>query len=81
MAGGNSTVGQVWDWQVTPLRLHPSYILYYTHWTRLILTGILPFLHLLVLNAAIARSLAGAAGRGAQATYRSGAHTHARAEL
>ena len=38
------------DWEPTELRLSSSYILFYNHWTRMLLTGILPFLHLLLLN-------------------------------
>ena len=38
------------DWTVTDLRLNPSYTLYYTHWTRLLTTGLLPLLYLLLVN-------------------------------
>ena len=31
------------DYTVTSLRMHPDYILYYTMWTRLLITGIFPF--------------------------------------
>ena len=31
------------DYKITALRLHPDYILYYTMWTRLLITGIFPF--------------------------------------
>ena len=41
------------DWEPTELRLSASYILFYNHWTRLLLTGILPFIHLLLLNTKI----------------------------
>ena len=46
------------DWVPTDLRLSSDYIFYYNHWTRLILTGILPFLHILVLNIKICTILA-----------------------
>ena len=36
------------DVNITELRDNPKYILYYIHWTRLITTGILPFVYLLV---------------------------------
>ena len=45
------------DYNITDLRLHPDYILYYTHWTRLLATGLLPFLYLLLVNGQIARRL------------------------
>ena len=38
------------DYNITQLRQDPAYILYYLHWTRLITTGILPFVYLLVTN-------------------------------
>ena len=38
------------DYNITQLRKDPAYILYYLHWTRLITTGILPFIYLLVTN-------------------------------
>ena len=37
----------------TSLRLNPSYIYYYIHWTRLVLTGIIPFLSILFMNVCI----------------------------
>ena len=38
-------------------RLNPSYILYYTHWTRLLLTGVLPFIFLTSINLLINKNL------------------------
>ena len=38
---------------VTDLRLHPHYITYYWMWTRLLATGIIPFLLLALLNSKI----------------------------
>ena len=39
-----------WKVQPTSLRLDPNYIYYYIHWTRLILTGVAPFLILMLCN-------------------------------
>ena len=41
------------DFRFTPLRLNPSYVYYYTHWTRLLCTGIIPFFYLLFTNVCI----------------------------
>ena len=41
------------EFAFTSLRLNPSYIYYYTHWTRLVLTGIIPFLSLIFMNVCI----------------------------
>ena len=38
------------DFTFTSLRINPIYIYFYTHWTRLLITGILPFSCLLVMN-------------------------------
>ena len=38
---------------VTNLRLHPDYITYYWMWTRLLTTGVIPFLLLALLNSKI----------------------------
>ena len=46
------------DWEPTEMRLSPSYIFYYNHLTRLVVTGVLPFLHLLLLNVKIHTVLA-----------------------
>ena len=48
---------QVRDFEPTPLRLDPDYILYYIHWTRSLGTGVLPILFLLVTNFSIYLSL------------------------
>ena len=47
----------VYDYNITALRLHPDYILYYTHWTRLLATGLIPFFYLLMGNVLIAQTL------------------------
>ena len=44
---------EVLDFSFTQLRLNPTYIYYYTHWTRLICTGIVPFFYLLLTNTCI----------------------------
>ena len=41
----------------TELRLNPTYIYYYTHWTRLLCTGIIPFFYLLIANGCIFRRM------------------------
>ena len=41
------------DFQATSLRLNQDYIYYYTHWTRLLATGIIPILYLAMTNTAI----------------------------
>ena len=43
----------VLDFTFTSLRLNPIYIYFYTHWTRLLISGILPFSCLLVMNVLI----------------------------
>ena len=45
------------DYNITAMRKDPVYILYYLHWTRLITTGILPFVYLLVTNLLIWRTI------------------------
>ena len=45
----------VTDYTFTSLRTDPDYVFYYNHWTRLLATGAIPFLYLLVLNGLIAR--------------------------
>jgi hypothetical protein len=52
----NNTIKMI-DYNVTNLRIHPDYILYYTHWTRLLVTGLLPFIYLLVANFLIGRRI------------------------
>lgn len=34
----------------TSLRGNPDYLLYYQHWTRLIVTGLIPFCYLAIMN-------------------------------
>jgi len=41
------------DYYYTKLRRDPLYISYYLHWTRLILTGIIPFIFLITTNTII----------------------------
>ena len=44
---------QIYDYAITPVRLDPAYVYYYTHLTRLICTGIIPFFYLLFMNISI----------------------------
>ena len=37
-------------YNVTSLRVNPDYMLYYIHWTRLLSTGVIPFLFLSSMN-------------------------------
>ena len=41
------------DFRPTTLRKDPYYILFYVHWAQLIITGILPFLHMTISNSII----------------------------
>ena len=41
------------DFQATALRLDEDYIYYYTHWTRLLATGVVPTLYLVCMNTII----------------------------
>ena len=41
------------DFTITELRLDPTYIFYYVHWTRLLATGVIPILFLVSINTAI----------------------------
>jgi len=45
----NITVDTV-AYNVTELRLDPDYMYYYIHWTRLLFTGIIPFIFLSLMN-------------------------------
>ena len=38
------------DFRATQLRMDENYIFYYTHWTRLLVTGIVPILYLVITN-------------------------------
>ena len=49
----NNVTVTVTDYDVTHLRLDPEYILFYTHWTRLLGTGIIPFAYLAIINTVI----------------------------
>ena len=53
----NNVTKEVWEFEVTPLRLDPNYIKYYIFWTRSLGTGLLPILFLLVTNSSIYLSL------------------------
>ena len=48
-----NTTSLVMDYVVTDLRLDQDYIFYYTHWTRLLLTGLIPVAYLAGMNIAI----------------------------
>ena len=48
-----NTTSLVTDYDVTDLRLDQDYIFYYTHWTRLLLTGLIPVAFLAGMNIAI----------------------------
>ena len=48
-----NTTSLVTDYDVTALRLDQDYIFYYTHWTRLLLTGLIPVAFLAWMNIAI----------------------------
>ena len=37
-------------YNVTELRVNPDYMYYYIHWTRLLGTGIIPFMYLVYMN-------------------------------
>ena len=41
---------EIYDYEITSLRMNPEYIFYYIHTARLLVMGILPFLSLLVIN-------------------------------
>ena len=45
------------SFRFTKLRLNPTYIYYYTHWTKLLCTGIVPFFYLLIANGCIFRRM------------------------
>ena len=47
----------VLDFRFTSLRLNPTYIYYYTHLTRLIFTGVIPFFSLLHMNKCIFKAM------------------------
>ena len=46
----NNNTYSVMDFDITSLRLDPDYIYYYVHWTRLLGTGVIPFLFLSSMN-------------------------------
>ena len=41
---------EVLDYEITSLRLDQDYVFYYINWTRLIFTGVIPFIYLIVVN-------------------------------
>ena len=48
----NNTLSMI-DFEISSLRLDPDYIYYYVHWTRLLGTGIIPFIFLSLMNVLI----------------------------
>ena len=46
----NNDTYSVMDFEITSLRLDPNYIYYYVHWTRLLSTGVIPFVFLSTMN-------------------------------
>ena len=48
---------EIMDYNITKIRQDPDYIFYYLHWTRLITTGVIPFVYLLVTNLLIWRTI------------------------
>ena len=49
----DNITSEILDYAITPLRLNADYIFYYTHWTLLLCTGLIPFFYLLVINICI----------------------------
>ena len=45
------------DYNTTSLGLSPTYMLYYTHWTCFLATGVIPFLYLLAINILICQNM------------------------
>jgi hypothetical protein len=46
----NNKTYSIMDFEITSLRLDPNYIYYYVHWTRLLGTGVIPFIFLSSIN-------------------------------
>ena len=53
MTDENNITVEVLDYDITNMRFNQDYIFYYTHLTRLIFTGVLPFVYLVVVNSLI----------------------------
>ena len=49
----NNITIEVLDYDITNMRFNKEYIFYYTYLTRLIFTGVLPFVYLAVVNSLI----------------------------
>ena len=49
----DNTTREVIEYEVTNLRLNENYIFYYTFWTRLLITGAIPFTFLTTMNCLI----------------------------
>lgn len=52
-----NNIEELYDWEITNLRLSPEYIFYYVHCARLLVTGLVPFLFLLASNMIIVRRI------------------------
>ena len=50
MTDENNNTVEVLDYDITDIRFNKEYIFYYTFLTRLIFTGVLPFVYLAVVN-------------------------------
>jgi hypothetical protein len=50
MTNEENTTREVMDFDITNLRLDQDYVFYYINWTRLIFTGVIPFIYLIVMN-------------------------------
>ena len=46
----NNVSQEVLIYNVTSLRVNPDYMFYYIHWTRLLTTGVIPFVYLSYMN-------------------------------
>ena len=53
MTDENNITVEVLDYDITKIRFNKDYIFYYTHLTRLIFTGVLPFIYLAIVNSLI----------------------------
>ena len=48
---------EILDVEMTSLRLDSDYIYYYIHWTKLLFTGVIPFIYLMVINVGILKQI------------------------
>ena len=53
LTDSDNITSEIYDFAITPFRLDPNYVYYYTHLTRLLCTGIIPFFYLLSMNISI----------------------------